>query len=175
MCRVAWRRTRTNCRPPEAAIGLSRLPCGHPWSVFAGRSERVPTQNSPEVLSMGPARMPEKVGRDLATDTRARDPGHGKGRLRHHRRRSRPGRVARGMEARQGRDTKGDNGRWNKSPLTLRREQEAARGELSPPKSPSKRKRPRDRNLEAVDSRAFFWCGWQESNPRLCSFRFAAK
>jgi hypothetical protein len=31
-------------------------------------------------------------------------PGHGKGRLREHRRRSRPGRVARGMEARQGRD-----------------------------------------------------------------------
>jgi integrase len=35
---------------------------------------------------------------------------------------------------------KDDNGRWNKSLLTLRREQEAARGELSPPKVPQQEK-----------------------------------
>jgi hypothetical protein len=35
---------------------------------------------------------------------------------------------------------KEDNGRWNKSLLTLRREQEEARGDLSPPKVPQQEK-----------------------------------
>ena len=35
---------------------------------------------------------------------------------------------------------KDDNGRWNKSLLTLRRDQEAARGERSPPKVPQQEK-----------------------------------
>jgi hypothetical protein len=38
---------------------------------------------------------------------------------------------------------KDDNGRWNKSLLTLRREQEEARGNPVPQKSPKQEKRPR--------------------------------
>jgi hypothetical protein len=44
------------------------------------------------------------VGRGHATDIRVRVPGYGTGRVRQHRRHSRPGRIAKGMEARQGRD-----------------------------------------------------------------------
>ena len=38
---------------------------------------------------------------------------------------------------------KNDSGRWNKSLATLRKEQEGRRGDVTPPKGPSKEKRPR--------------------------------
>jgi hypothetical protein len=73
------------------------------WHVRSARSE---AQCSGAQRRARAARQFVKraVGRDPATDPRPAIPGHGKGRLREHRRRSRPGRVARGMEARQGRD-----------------------------------------------------------------------
>jgi hypothetical protein len=42
---------------------------------------------------------------------------------------------------------KDDTGRWNKSLAMLRREQQEGRGDASPQKSPSKKKRPRGVSL----------------------------
>jgi hypothetical protein len=75
------------------------------WHVRSARSE---AQCSGAQRRARAARQFVKraVGRDPATDPRPAIPGHGKGRLREHRRRRRPGRVARGIDARQDRDAK---------------------------------------------------------------------
>jgi hypothetical protein len=71
----------------------------------AQRTERSATQwSAASCASSGPVRQ---AGPSVAYPRRTSGPaipGHGKGRLRAHRRRSRPCRIARGMDARQGRD-----------------------------------------------------------------------
>jgi len=42
---------------------------------------------------------------------------------------------------------KDDNGHWNKSLSTLRKEQEGRRGDTTPPKAPGKEKQPRGLRL----------------------------
>ena len=74
-------------------------------TIWHGAAQRSATQwSAAPCASSGPVRQ---AGASFTYTRRTSGPaipGHGKGRLREHRRRSRPGRVARGMEARQGRD-----------------------------------------------------------------------